>query len=260
MQSTTMQAQSIATNTLLMPNIPLCFFENPTALETLRAKFNEFGAIYAFVAMKGFRRFMIVYEETLCAKNARDALDTQWLVWTEQPSSTTMGGLIVNEVRILSAVQPGSITKHMRIRLYYGQHNPINPDPSTLRLKVPHSEKNFLISPPGAPAEDWEQVKESPPNTAVLASDLTHAVAELSDDDLDDLENFTLDSGPANAPKSQPLLKIVPTRPEEHNGLDDLPTITVQDWDGQTNTSSPSTSSFPKRRLEPTPRPPIQSS
>ncbi|KAI9491070.1 Calcipressin-domain-containing protein [Zychaea mexicana] len=262
--SNSMQANSIATNTLLMPNVPSVFFTYPIALEHVRAKFEDFGILYAFVAMKGFGRLMIIYEETACAIKARGVLDKVHMSWREL--ITDSGKIEVTDVSIGEEVQATQDRPGMEVRLYYGQHNPINPDPTLFTLQVPKSEKNFLISPPGSPFEDWEQTMESPPNTAVLASDMTHAVAEMSDDDLDDLENFRLESPmpsddetrddnsdttqqqkqqkqssssnvsspdsvrSSNAAK-RAVLKIVASS-EDHPESEHVPSITVEDWDG----------------------------
>ncbi|KAI9267960.1 Calcipressin [Phascolomyces articulosus] len=279
-----MQSNSIATNTLLMPNIPSSFFNYPTALEHVRAKFDDFGILYAFVAMKGFGRLMIIYEETICAIKARDILDKTILSW-EEHSVTDGAGIAVTNVSV-GEERPNDDRLWVEIRLYYGQHNPINPDPTQFQLQVPQSDKNFLISPPGSPCDDWKQTMESPPNTAVLASDMTHAVAEMSDDD-DDLENFRLESpmpsdeeeggnkdedvgssdnrkSPSITPSSlsptdsrrsssttgrRPILKIVNSK-GDHPESEHVPVITVQDWDGDIVPGSPKDKSRRRRPHE----------
>jgi len=61
--------------------------------------------------------------------------------------------------------------------LYYGVRT--NVDEEIDRLPVPHTAKNFLISPPGSPPTGWEQIEEEPPNTAALAADLLAALQRL---------------------------------------------------------------------------------
>jgi hypothetical protein len=78
------KAESIATNTLLIPEIPLCFFGCDNAMLTIYDAFAEFGPIYTFVPMKGFRRLMIVFQETVHAMQAKKSLDRHSLVWKEK--------------------------------------------------------------------------------------------------------------------------------------------------------------------------------
>ncbi|KAI8142456.1 Calcipressin [Fennellomyces sp. T-0311] len=259
-----MQANSIATNTLLMPNVPSTLFNYPISLEQVRVRFDDVGVLYAFVAMKGFGRLMIIYEETAAAIKARETIDKTILSWQEHSESS---GVTVTDINIGNDI-PSDRRPWMEIRLYYGQHNPINPDPKTFQLQVPQSEKNFLISPPGSPCDDWKQTMESPPNTAVLASDMTHAIAELSDDDVDDLENFRLESPVLSDEETEPrrrssgnskrpTLKIVNSS-GNHPDSEHLPSITVQDWDGhEAEEKPPKRSKFPKAQVIPTARPPV---
>jgi len=46
-------------------------------------------------------------------------------------------------------------------------------------LPVPHTTKNFLISPPGSPPIGWEPIEEEAPNTEALAADLLAALQRL---------------------------------------------------------------------------------
>ncbi|CDH58255.1 predicted protein [Lichtheimia corymbifera JMRC:FSU:9682] len=253
-----MDSRSIATNTLLMPNIPALFFEYPASLDFLRSTFEQHGSLHAFIAMKGFRRLMIIYDETLCAVNALESLDKKTLLWS--PPSTTSKTI---QLYIKDADERVDIPgiDGMQIRLYYGQHNPINVDPALSQLQVPENKKNFLISPPGSPCENWQQTEESPPNTAVLASDLTHAIAELSDDDLDDLDDFQLDQHSASSHDTRPsssTLKIITASNNGHEN-ENVPMITVQDCDDDQPSPPRPRADFPKARVAPTPRPPILS-
>lgn len=63
------------------------------------------------------------------------------------------------------------------LRLYHGVHT--NVDDEVDHLPVPHTTKNFLISPPGSPPEGWEPVEEEPPNATALAADLLAALQRL---------------------------------------------------------------------------------
>lgn len=113
-----MDGHSIATNTLLMPNIPALFFEYPASLDFLRSTFEQHGSLHAFIAMKGFRRLMIIYDETLCAVNALESLDKKTLLWN--PPSTTSNTI---QLYIKDADEHVDIPgiDGMQIRLYYGQ-------------------------------------------------------------------------------------------------------------------------------------------
>lgn len=158
------------------------------------------------------------------------------------------------------------------------QHNPINPDPRLFQLQVPQSEKNFLISPPGSPFADWKQKTESPPNTAVLASDLTFTTHH-SDIVDDDLENFRLESPMSSDDEMEDVnATTTPTTPGKRSSLmvigcsgdadNQVPMITVQDWDGDAVTTSTGSmlqgttsrppSAFPKAKVVPTARPPVK--
>ncbi|KAI7872428.1 Calcipressin-domain-containing protein [Spinellus fusiger] len=244
---------SIATNTLLLPDIPKCLMKCDSSLKSLKVKFEEFGSLSQFIVMKGFGRIMVVYESTAHAMQAKKTMDRETVAWHKETDSDTPHTLVFGQ-------PPDSylLENSFELRLYYGQHNPIHPDPVSSRLQVPELKRNFLISPPGSPFDDWEQILESPPNKAVLASDLSHALAEQGEDMLEDLDTFQLDGNPNESPipvsaapltgidsGSQcstsssgsyramgPKLKIVLGGSME--STEHLPLITVQDWDGET--------------------------
>lgn len=102
-----------------------------------------------------------------------------------------------------------------------------------------------MISPPGAPFEGWEQIEEDAPNQAILASDLMHA-AEVSDYELDD-DEFNLDNSNDMSDSTSLTLTPPATIQKKKSGNptkfsivcakgleqpEHLPSITVQDWDG----------------------------
>lgn len=102
----------------------------------------------------------------------------------------------------------------------------------------------------------------------MLASDLTHAIADMSDDDIDDLENFSLES-PVDAEQKQSngngkrvMLKIV-GHDDGNDGNEHLPQITVQNWDSSSDQEDMETSRrrprkpFPRATIVHTPRPPL---
>jgi hypothetical protein len=113
------KAESIATNTLLIPEIPLCFFGCDDAMLMIHDAFAEFGPIYTFVPMKGFRRLMIIFQETAHAMKAKKSLDRHTLVWKEKqpfPDIITL--------TILENDQDKAVWEQHRLfelRVYYGQ-------------------------------------------------------------------------------------------------------------------------------------------
>lgn len=78
------KAESIATNTLLIPDIPTCFYGCDDAMLLIHDAFAEFGPIYTFVQMKGFRRLMIIFQETVHAMKAKNTLDKHFIIWKER--------------------------------------------------------------------------------------------------------------------------------------------------------------------------------
>jgi hypothetical protein len=152
------------------------------------------------------------------------------------------------------------------------QHTDINPDSATVLLQVPELEKNWLISPPGSPPVGWQQIREDPPNATVLPHDLSHALLSLSED-FDD-EDFKLDAGDQSSPShnsdvstaatgsSSPMVYVI-CKGDNHEA-EDVPQITVQDWDGgaqhhtleqyrRTHTRVPPTAMPPRQNTAPAP-------
>ncbi|RCH80554.1 carbohydrate-binding module 1 protein, partial [Rhizopus stolonifer] len=127
-------------------------------------------------------------------------------------------------------------------------HFAIHVDPNSNSLQVPQFQRNLLISPPGSPCEGWEQIEEDAPNQAILASDLMHA-AEISDYELDD-DELELEERPV-APKT---VSIVCSKGLEKP--EELPAITVQDWDGYSGASIPRKKLM--QQLTPTAMPPLK--
>lgn len=112
-------AESIATNTLLIPEIPLCFFGCDDAMLTIHDAFAKFGPIYTFVPMKGFRRLMIIFQETAHAIEAKKLVDKQTLVWKEKkpfPDIITLTKLENNEHKTAWKQY-----QMFQLRVYFGQ-------------------------------------------------------------------------------------------------------------------------------------------
>ncbi|KAI8087049.1 Calcipressin-domain-containing protein [Gilbertella persicaria] len=241
------KAESIATNTLLVPDVPLCFFGCDDAMLTIHDAFAKFGLLYTFVPMKGFRRLMIIYQETTHALEAKKTLNHSILAWKQREPFPEILELAEKNIDLKKDWQNQG-KQVFDIRVYFGQHFAIHVDPNSNSLQVPQFQRNLLISPPGSPCEGWEQIEEDAPNQAILASDLMHA-AEISDYELDD-DELELEERPV-APKT---VSIVCSKGLEKP--EELPAITVQDWDGYSGASIPRKKLM--QQLTPTAMPPLK--
>ncbi|KAI8074170.1 Calcipressin-domain-containing protein [Gongronella butleri] len=246
---------TIATNTLIIPDIPKVFLTSTAALETIRSQCAAFGTLHQFIPMKSFGRLMVIYCETQRALAAKTAMDRAHVYWTEQHGESLILGWNDHVFQERDMRLP---VYDLPIRVYFGQHNPIDPDRSRLSLQVPDPGKNFLISPPGEPCDAWRSREESPPNKAVMASDLLRALTMVDADEdgdhaMDDassLNNFRLEDdddadgdtcmmpsvelhSPNDNPSSNHSEVATPTLQLsfDHDYLE-LPTIRIQDMDG----------------------------
>lgn len=108
--------ESIATNTLLIPDVPKSFYGCDDAMLLLHDAFAEFGPLYTFVPMKGFRRIMIIYQETVHALNAKKELDRHVIVYKERVNNFP-------EIVTLSNEQDWNDQDYelFLLRVYFGQ-------------------------------------------------------------------------------------------------------------------------------------------
>ncbi|KAI9712755.1 MAG: hypothetical protein M1820_001377 [Bogoriella megaspora] len=136
-------------NTLLITNLNEPTIFHPTTLSTIRDLLSTHAPIHTFSPLKSFRRIIVSFFTTDDAISIRTALD----------GSTIMS------------------SSSERIRVYFGQPTPINPEDQHLR--APKSEKLFFISPPPSPPAGWEMRNEEAPNKDVHAEDLASALARL---------------------------------------------------------------------------------
>ncbi|ORX62729.1 hypothetical protein DM01DRAFT_1330859 [Hesseltinella vesiculosa] len=261
---------TIATNTLIIPDIPSLFFTSDMAMTTIEAQCASFGDLHRFIPMKGFGRFMVIYKDTQRAMAAKNTIDRAHVYWTHIHDKAVI--YKVND----QLIQPAPlhlIIHDLEIRAYFGQHNPIEPDQSKLSLQVPDPGRNFLISPPGEPFDEWKQREESPPNKAVMASDLLRAltmVEDKDDMDLDSLDGFQLEGNlqpdddlpglDASAISTSHSELATPTLQLsfDHDHLE-LPTILIQDMDGSVLAQHEEKIGKSARPM-PTARPPVFSS
>ncbi|CAO3577495.1 unnamed protein product [Absidia cylindrospora] len=233
--------------------------------------------------MKGFGRLMVIYVDTTCTITAKNAMDGANVYWVEYKDNDCKRARILGidhgdyDIEDLCRnVRETALMPYYEkyIRVYFGQHNPINPDPATLSLQVPDLGKNLLISPPGDPCHHWESRAESPPNKAILASDLLRALTTVDGDDdvdMDGIDDFKLDDGPvvptssndnvtyASSSPSSPALTSTQSDTSTLQisfDLENLPTIKIQDMDGSLLAQHQQKISRPKQSA--TARPPIR--
>lgn len=126
-------ATSIATNTLIIPNIPHSFFLSDDALETIRSQWATFGQLHQLIPMKGFGRLMVIYLDTQCAITAKKYMDQASLYWIEDYDASnnkktahivglrTVDGSadsteLINNVSTLT-----DSVYEMEVRVYFGQ-------------------------------------------------------------------------------------------------------------------------------------------
>jgi len=142
------------TNTLIITSLPLAFF-HPSVLDPLRAHFEKYGELYTWAPLRAFARIIVVFWRVADAERLRQDCDN-----------------------LMVGHDEASMRK---LRIYRGDMTPIltSSDYIDNHLQVPAQPKNFLISPPGSPPIGWEPVREEPPNTATLASDLIAALNKL---------------------------------------------------------------------------------
>ncbi|OZJ06180.1 hypothetical protein BZG36_01022 [Bifiguratus adelaidae] len=138
----------LATNTLTIPNIPLAFYQIPDILPAIHAKFATFGPIYKFIPIKGFRRILIIYMETLHAMVAKDVMDRIMLPWNEDGHTVPLAS---PEERKKNASSDNGIL----LRVYFGEVN-------------------------GNDQICWEQIREDAPNTLTLSDDLVSVLTALA--------------------------------------------------------------------------------
>lgn len=137
----------------------------------------------------------------------------------------------------------------LRIRVYFGQPTPT--DPQETHLALPKSDKLFFISPPPSPPHGWQMRNEEPPNKEVHAEDLAAALARLNSrptyggpppasQDTDMRDADAAPSPPATGEDAPPPEGAGVTRrrtgsttivfdPQANGGSPDLPAIAVED-------------------------------
>lgn len=129
-----------------------------------------------------------------------------------------------------------------RIRVYFGQPTPINPEDQ--HLQAPKSQKLFFISPPPSPPAGWEIREEEAPNKEVHAEDLASALSKLharpGQGDGSELAALR-DEGESGGGRDVGEFSGVRARrqrsgsstilyhPEDHGHSPDLPAIAVED-------------------------------
>lgn len=110
------KTESIATNTLLIPDIPPCFYGCDDAMLLIHDAFAAFGPLFKFVQMKGFRRLMLIFQETAHAMKAKKALDRHYIIWRERQPFPE----IITFTKEKDEVK-WKDHEFLEIRVYYGQ-------------------------------------------------------------------------------------------------------------------------------------------
>jgi hypothetical protein len=121
-----------------------------------------------------------------------------------------------------------------RIRVYFGQPTPINPEDQ--HLQAPKSQKLFFISPPPSPPAGWEIRNEEAPNKEVHAEDLLSALSKLGADSQSPAAEFDesrgtdfIGSGQASTTRQRSGSSTIVYDPHDHGDSPDLPAIAVED-------------------------------
>lgn len=146
-----------------------------------------------------------------------------------------------------------------RVRVYFGQHTPLQPVDQ--HLQAPAAQKQFFISPPPSPPLGWESRHEDPPNAIMLAEDLAHALAKLNYDTKEHQEELIAggevgEEGKITRPRSQSSVLLF--EPEKAGADQGMPQISLEDYTDSGDERSPVT---PGGRLPlqvHTARPPVE--
>lgn len=126
------------------------------------------------------------------------------------------------------------------VRIYFGEHTPIQGDPlEDQHLHPPSLGKLLFISPPPSPPCGWEIREEEPPNKDVHAEDLQRALAGLngprgnSDGDtaMSDEERVELEKqgGWGRERERRGTGSMMVYHPSVHGDREDLPAVMVED-------------------------------
>jgi hypothetical protein len=117
----TPSAETIATNTITIPNIPKEFFESPHVFEDLQNFLQVYGPLHTFVAIKGFARIMAVYEETQSAIEAKDELDKTQVLWRQTRDLTDVELVQFISDHDQQPISHSNDIHNFLLRLYFGQ-------------------------------------------------------------------------------------------------------------------------------------------
>ncbi|KAK9764491.1 hypothetical protein K7432_007952 [Basidiobolus ranarum] len=184
------------TNTLIFTNLVKDAFLEEN-LKNLKASIEEHGSIMNYAPIKSFSRLLVSFEKI------EDALYCK----TKLNGTVFMGG---------------------EIKIYFAEYNYTITEATEHMLKLPDNDRLWLVSPPGSPPVGWMQEREEPPNDATLAEDLLHALRKLVDKE----EMEISDDSSLHSNISYPMSSDEPTfNIQTSNGEEELPVITVQDWE-----------------------------
>ncbi|KAI9665665.1 MAG: hypothetical protein M1821_003599 [Bathelium mastoideum] len=225
-------------NTLLITNLDDPTIFHPANLETIRALLSQHAPLYSFSPLKSLRRIVVSFYTTDAAFAIRSALD----------GTSLMGGLA------------------NRIRVYFGQQTPI--DPQDRHLQAPRSQKLFFISPPPSPPAGWEIREEEAPNKEVHADDLVSALAKLharpgQDEAAERVGAEVEEKGKAEverrARRQRSGSSTIVYHPEDYGDNSDLPAIAVEDTTESPESLTPmEDSEGAEKKFFHTARPPVE--
>ncbi|TGZ84370.1 Calcipressin-domain-containing protein [Ascodesmis nigricans] len=218
-------------NTLLITNLTNPEIFTPANLDQLQCIIASHAPLASWSPLKSFRRIVCSFTATEDAIAVRQALDGESLLGVD------------------------------RIRVYFGQHTPLQP--TDQHLQAPAAQKQFFISPPPSPPLGWESRHEDPPNSVMLAEDLAHALAKLNYNIKEHQEELiaggeVTDEGRVTRPRSNSsVLLFEPELKEKEMGM---PQISLDDYTDSAEGRSPVTPGGVKISLKNvhTHRPPVE--
>ncbi|WFD30886.1 hypothetical protein MSPP1_001910 [Malassezia sp. CBS 17886] len=170
-------------NTLMLANLPLAFFQSEMLVQMLQDVLNSYGSVVEWTPLPAFGRGCVVFETADEAAAVKHALDRVLLPYE---------GDALDEAAHNGDVQRAAPSSDSDVlRVYFHTPTALELLPSgdyivsrtqhfaEQRLAPPKPEREFLISPPGSPPVGWEPREEEGPNAVALAADLVDALQRL---------------------------------------------------------------------------------
>ncbi|TGZ85395.1 Calcipressin-domain-containing protein [Ascodesmis nigricans] len=216
-------------NTLLITNLTNPEIFTPANLDQLQSIISSHAPLASWSPLKSFRRIVCSFTSTEDAIAVRQALDGESLFGVD------------------------------RVRVYFGQHTPLQP--ADQHLQAPAAQKQFFISPPPSPPLGWESRHEDPPNSVMLAEDLAHALAKLNYNIKEHQEELiaggeVTEEGLVTRPRSNSSVLLFEPESTQETGM---PQISLDDYTDSADERSPVTPGGHKLLMNVhTQRPPVE--